>query len=55
LFSYLNILTYFSAGFKLKELVTLSVMLPTALLLPINIVEDFIKPLSLNFDCFGNI
>jgi F-type H+-transporting ATPase subunit a len=28
---------------------------PTALLLPINIVEDFIKPLSLNFRLFGNI
>jgi F0F1-type ATP synthase membrane subunit a len=46
----LAILTsYFSAGFKIKGIGCTSVIKPTALLLPINIVEDFIKPLSLNF------
>ncbi|RCV30622.1 hypothetical protein SETIT_6G110000v2, partial [Setaria italica] len=28
---------------------------PTLILLPINILKDFIKPLSLSFQLFGNI
>ena len=49
-------LTYFSAGFKIKGIGYFKrYVKPTALLLPINIVEDFIKPLSLNFRLFGNI
>jgi F-type H+-transporting ATPase subunit a len=47
----LTSLTYFSAGFKIKGIGYCYVK-PTALLLPINIVEDFIKPLSLNFRLF---
>jgi F-type H+-transporting ATPase subunit a len=52
----LTSLTYFSAGFKIKGIGYFKrYVKPTALLLPINIVEDFIKPLSLNFRLFGNI
>jgi F-type H+-transporting ATPase subunit a len=52
----LTSLTYFSAGFKFKGIGYFKRYIkPTALLLPINIIEDFIKPLSLNFRLFGNI
>ena len=52
----LTSLTYFSAGFKIKGIGYFKrYVKPTALLLTINIVEDFIKPLSLNFRLFGNI
>jgi F-type H+-transporting ATPase subunit a len=52
----LTSLTYFSAGFKFKGIGYFKrYVKPTALLLPINIIEDFIKPLSLNFRLFGNI
>jgi F-type H+-transporting ATPase subunit a len=52
----LTSLTYFSAGFKIKGIGYFKrYVQPTPLLLPINIIEDFIKPLSLNFRLFGNI
>jgi F-type H+-transporting ATPase subunit a len=52
----LTSLTYFSAGFKFKGIGYFKrYVQPTPLLLPINIIEDFIKPLSLNFRLFGNI
>jgi F-type H+-transporting ATPase subunit a len=52
----LTSLTYFSAGFKIKGIGFFKrYVQPTAFLLPINILEDFIKPLSLNFRLFGNI
>lgn len=52
----LTSLTYFSAGFKIKGIGYFKrYVQPSAFLLPINIIEDFIKPLSLNFRLFGNI
>jgi F-type H+-transporting ATPase subunit a len=52
----LTSLTYFSAGFKIKGIGYFArYVKPAAFLLPINIIEDFIKPLSLNFRLFGNI
>lgn len=52
----LTSLTYFSAGFKIKGIGYFKrYVSPSAFLLPINIIEDFIKPLSLNFRLFGNI
>lgn len=52
----LTSLTYFSAGFKIKGIGYFSrYVKPSPFLLPINIIEDFIKPLSLNFRLFGNI
>jgi F-type H+-transporting ATPase subunit a len=52
----LTSLTYFSAGFKIKGIGYFKrYVKPSAFLLPINIIEDFIKPLSLNFRLFGNI
>jgi F-type H+-transporting ATPase subunit a len=52
----LTSLTYFSAGFKIKGIGYFKRYIqPSAFLLPINILEDFIKPLSLNFRLFGNI
>jgi F-type H+-transporting ATPase subunit a len=52
----LTSLTYFSAGFKIKGIGYFKrYVQPSAFLLPINILEDFIKPLSLNFRLFGNI
>ncbi len=48
--------TYFFAGFKAKGIGYFKRYLqPTAFLLPINILEDFTKPLSLNFRLFGNV
>jgi len=49
-------LTYFYAGIKKKGLGYFKRYLePTPILLPINILEDFTKPLSLSFRLFGNI
>ena len=49
-------ITYFYAGFKKKGLgYFFKYLQPTPVLLPINILEDFTKPLSLSFRLFGNI
>jgi F-type H+-transporting ATPase subunit a len=49
-------LGYFFAGFKIKGIGYFKRYIkPAAFLLPINIVEDFTKPLSLNFRLFGNV
>merc|ERR1712054_739195 len=49
-------LSYFYAGLSTKGLGYFSRYLePTPVLLPINILEDFTKPLSLSFRLFGNI
>ena len=49
-------ITYFYAGFKKKGLgYFLKYLQPTPVLLPINVLEDFTKPLSLSFRLFGNI
>jgi F-type H+-transporting ATPase subunit a len=48
--------TYFFAGFKIKGIGYFKRYIkPSVFLLPINIIEDFTKPLSLNFRLFGNI
>ena len=48
--------TYFTAGFKIKGIGYFARYIkPSVFLLPINIIEDFSKPLSLNFRLFGNI
>ena len=52
----LTSISYFYAGFNKKGLGYFKrYVSPTALLLPINILEDFTKPLSLSFRLFGNI
>ena len=52
----LTSLTYFSAGFKIKGIGYFKRYIkPAIFFLPINIVEDFTKPLSLNFRLFGNV
>ena len=52
----LTSLAYFYGGFKLKGLGYFKrYILPTPILLPINILEDFTKPLSLSFRLFGNV
>jgi F-type H+-transporting ATPase subunit a len=49
-------LSYFYAGFSTRGLGYFSRYIqPTPVLLPINIIEDFTKPLSLSFRLFGNI
>ena len=49
-------LAYFYAGFKKKGLGYFAKYIqPTPVLLPIAILEDFTKPLSLSFRLFGNI
>ena len=49
-------ITYFYAGFKKRGLgYFLKYLQPTPVLLPINVLEDFTKPLSLSFRLFGNI
>lgn len=54
--SLLTSLAYFYAGLKKKGLgYFLRYIEPTPVLLPINILEDFTKPLSLSFRLFGNI
>jgi F-type H+-transporting ATPase subunit a len=52
----LTSITYFFAGFKIKGISYFKrYVKPSVFLLPINIIEDFTKPLSLNFRLFGNI
>jgi len=52
----LTSISYFYAGFSKKGLGYFSKYVqPTPILLPINILEDFTKPLSLSFRLFGNI
>lgn len=52
----LTSITYFYAGLKIKGLSYFQRYIkPSVFLLPINIIEDFTKPLSLNFRLFGNI
>jgi F-type H+-transporting ATPase subunit a len=47
---------YFYAGFSKRGLSYFGKYIqPTPILLPINILEDFTKPLSLSFRLFGNI
>ena len=47
---------YFYAGLKKKGLEYFGKYVePTPILLPINVLEDFTKPLSLSFRLFGNI
>jgi F-type H+-transporting ATPase subunit a len=50
-----NIICYFYAGLSKKGLATLNAYIQPPHLLPINILEDFTKPLSLSFRLFGNI
>jgi F-type H+-transporting ATPase subunit a len=52
----LTSLAYFYAGFRKRGLGYFSKYIePTPILLPIAILEDFTKPLSLSFRLFGNI
>lgn len=52
----LTSLAYFFAGFRKRGLkYFVKYIEPTPILLPINILEDFTKPLSLSFRLFGNI
>ena len=52
----LTSLAYFYAGFRKRGLGYLAKYIePTPILLPINILEEFTKPLSLSFRLFGNI
>ncbi len=54
--SLLTSLAYFYAGFRKRGLGYFAKYIqPTPILLPINILEDFTKPLSLSFRLFGNI
>jgi F-type H+-transporting ATPase subunit a len=54
--SLLTSISYFYGGLKLKGLGFFSRYIsPTPIFLPINILEDFTKPLSLSFRLFGNI
>ena len=54
--SLLTSLSYFYGGFKAKGLGFFARYIsPTPIFLPINILEDFTKPLSLSFRLFGNI
>lgn len=52
----LTSLAYFFAGFKIKGIGYFGRYIkPAPFFLPLNIVEDFTKPLSLNFRLFGNV
>jgi F-type H+-transporting ATPase subunit a len=52
----LTSISYFYAGLKKKGLGYFKRYIsPAAFLLPINVLEDFTKPLSLSFRLFGNI
>jgi F-type H+-transporting ATPase subunit a len=54
--AFLTSIAYFYAGLSKKGLNYFSKYIqPTPILLPINILEDFTKPLSLSFRLFGNI
>jgi len=49
-------LTYFYGGFRTKGLAYFKRYIqPTPILLPINVLEDCTKPLSLSFRLFGNV
>lgn len=49
-------IAYFSAGLRKKGLGYFAKYIePTPILFPINVLEDFAKPLSLSFRLFGNI
>lgn len=52
----LTSLSYFYAGLRKKGIKYFNrYVSPTPILLPINILEDFSKPLSLSFRLFGNV
>ena len=52
----LTSIAYFSAGLRKKGLAYFKrYITPSAILFPINVLEDFTKPLSLSFRLFGNI
>ena len=52
----LTSITYFGAGLRKKGMGYFTKYIkPSIFLLPINIIEDFTKPLSLNFRLFGNV
>lgn len=52
----LTSISYFYAGIRKKGLGYFTRYIePTPILLPINVLEDFTKPLSLSFRLFGNI
>merc|ERR1711933_470139 len=54
--SLLTSLAYFGGGLARKGLGYFArYVKPTPILLPINILEDFTKPLSLSFRLFGNV
>ena len=54
--SLLTSISYFYGGFKAKGLGFFARYIsPTPIFLPINILEDFTKPLSLSFRLFGNV
>ena len=54
--AFLTSIAYFYAGLSKKGLGYFSRYIePTPILLPINILEDFTKPLSLSFRLFGNV
>jgi F-type H+-transporting ATPase subunit a len=54
--SLLTSISYFYAGLKAKGLGFFTrYVSPTPIFLPINILEDFTKPLSLSFRLFGNV
>jgi F-type H+-transporting ATPase subunit a len=54
--SLLTSLSYFYAGLKAKGIGFFARYIsPTPIFLPLNILEDFTKPLSLSFRLFGNI
>jgi F-type H+-transporting ATPase subunit a len=52
----LTSLAYFYAGFRKRGIGYIAKYVqPTPIMLPINILEDFTKPLSLSFRLFGNV
>ena len=52
----LTSIAYFSAGLRKKGFGYFQKYVePTPILLPINVLEDFTKPLSLSFRLFGNV
>lgn len=54
--AFLTSISYFYAGLNKNGLSYFSRYIePTPILLPINILEDFTKPLSLSFRLFGNV
>ena len=54
--AFLTSIAYFSAGFRKKGFGYFKrYITPSVILFPINLLEDFTKPLSLSFRLFGNI